>query len=210
MIGDEVKRAVEDLCVEVETRALAYHLPEDAAVVAWDTETTGLQGVVVQLGVVVLDAHGREVGVDSRLFAPLPTFPMEPGAFAVHKISPKRQADEGEPVSKCLQAFGELAQSASFRGVPLVAHNAAFDKRMLRNTATAAGCAFPEITTLCTMNLGRTVYTDANGKKKRPKNRDLYNLLIGGAPEDAQLHDAVEDARLTAHSFLAGRRNGYW
>ena len=157
-----------------------------------------------------LDATGREVGVDSRLFAPLEAFPIEPGALAVHKITPARQAAEGEPVGKCLRAFVELAQTASRRHIPMVAHNAAFDKRMVRNTASAIGFEPPQIESLCTMNLGRTVCTDAEGRKKRPKNRELYDLLIGGAPDDAFLHDAVEDARLTAQSFLAGKKRGLW
>ena len=210
-MAGEVERAVLDLCDEVETRALAYSLPEDAAVIAWDTETTGLHGVIVQLGIVALDSAGREVGVDSRLFAPLEAFPIEPGAVAVHKITSEQQAAEGEPVGKCLRAFVELAQTAARRRIPMVAHNAAFDKRMVHKTAKAIGLEPPEIESLCTMNLGRTVFKDAQtGRKKNPKNRELYNLLVGGAPEDEFLHDAVEDARLTAQSFLAGRKSGLW
>ena len=209
-MAGEVEGAVLDLCDEVETRALAYSLPEDAVVVAWDTETTGLHGVIVQLGIVALDSTGREVAVDSRLFAPLQAFPIEPGAVAVHKITRERQAVEGEPVDKCLRAFFELAQTASRRRIPLVAHNAAFDKRMVHKTAKAIGLEPPEIESLCTMNLGRRVFTDEQGRKKNPKNRELYDFLIGGAPEDEFLHDAVEDARLTAQSFLTGRQRGLW
>lgn len=202
---------VRGLCEEVEAQALRFQLPDGAAVVAWDTETTGLQGVVVQLGVVVLDAERVELAAQSRLFAPLPGFPIEPTAFRVHKISQSRQEREGEPVASCLRAFAALADCARRRGVPLVAHNAAFDKRMLRNTATAAQCAVSVPDTECTMQLGKRVYRGPDGRCKRPRNRDLYELLVGdAAPEEAQLHDAVADARLTAHSFLEGRARGLW
>lgn len=211
-MGTEVRDAVHRLCDDAETRALAYVLPPAAAVVAWDTETTGLNGVVVQLGVVVLDAARNELASSSRLLAPVTGFPIEPRALAVHKISRERQCWEGEPVAKCLRAFEHLVRTAKSRGVPVVAHNAAFDKRMLRNTARAVGYEPSEaVESLCTMMLGTLAVPHADGKRgKRLKNRELYERLVGEAPEDERLHDAVEDARLTAHSFLVGRDRGLW
>lgn len=206
----EVAAVLGEVCDEVETRGLEYDVPANTYAVAWDTETTGLNGAIVQIGVVFVDAAGNEIASDSRLLAPLPGFPTQARALAIHKITPERQKREGEPVSKCLLAFKRLVQSLKRRNIPLVAHNASFDERILRNTASAAGCDVPCPESLCTMTLGKTIYVDANGKNKSPKNRDLYNLLIGGAPEDAQLHDAVEDARLTARSFVEGRRVGHW
>ena len=206
----DVLETVRCLCDDVETRALAYELPERAAVVAWDTETTGLRGVVVQLGVVVLDEERNELSAHARMFAPLVEFPIEAGAFAVHKISRARQEAEGEPVPKCLAAFERLARVARERNVPMVAHNAAFDQRMLRCTAQAVGRPAPDVDSACTMLLGKRACVDERGKAKRPKNRELYERLVGEAPDEERLHDAVEDARLTAHSFLAGRSRGLW
>lgn len=201
---------VNSLCEEVEVRAFRYDLPERVAVIAWDTETTGLNGVIVQLGVVMLDSERNEVFSNARILAPIPEFPIEEMAYHVHKITRHRQQVEGEPVLQCIRAFEELSRKARERRIPMVAHNASFDKRMLRNTAKAISRHVEEPETRCTMVLGKRLIKSSEGKRKCLKNKDVYERLIGEAPEESKLHDAVEDARLTAHSFLVGRARGMW
>lgn len=216
MVEGDVVQALNDICERVQSEALAYQLDDRAAVVAWDTETTGLNGVVVQIGTVVLDRGGSELLAHSRMLAPLPNWPISDGAFCVHGITSAKQRAEGEPVKEALEAFAELAELARARGVPLVAHNAAFDKRMLRNTAREAGLEAESvqriegIESLCTMTLGKRVMEHRTGRKKRPRNQELFELLVGSLPTGTHLHDATEDARLTAHSYLSGRREGFW
>lgn len=212
-IHPEVVAAVDALCCSVETAALRYEVPLNAAAIAWDTETTGLNGVVVQLGVVCVDVDGVELFATSRMLAPIPGHPIEGGAYAVHGISEDAQRARGEPVRKSVEAFVDLARAARKREVALVAHNASFDRRMLRNTARAAGMADAEVEAVeseCTMLLGKRVSQARRGTNKRPKNSELYEMLVGPVPDAACLHDAVEDARLTARSFMAGRAQGFW
>lgn len=208
-IHPDVFATVDDLCSKVETEELRYEIPPNAAVIAWDTETTDLHGVVVQLGVVCVDAYGVELYATSRMFAPIPGHPIRGDAYAVHGISEDMQRTQGEPVCKSIEAFVELTRSAKTRNVTLVAHNASFDRRMLQNTARAVGMT-SDVESECTMLLGKRVSQVRRGTNKRPKNSELYEMLVGPIPKSARLHDAVEDARLTARSFVAGRAQGFW
>ena len=45
---------------------------------------------------------------------------------------------------------------------------------------------------------------------KPPKNIELYEALVGPVPEGTKLHDALADVRLTAASYAAGVRKGWW
>ena len=207
---DVVASVIDDLCEDVETTALCYTLPSNAFAIAWDTETTGLNGVIVQLGIVVVDIDGNELLTHSRLFAPIPDYPSESRAYAVHHISEAMQQKSGEPVIKSLLAFTSLAREARKRGITLVAHNAAFDCRILKNTARALGGDAVDMESECTMILGKRVSNAKHGTNRRPSNEALYNMLIGKVPDTVCLHDAVGDARLTAQSYVRGHKLGFW
>lgn len=203
----EVAAWLSDLCARVETRALRFNLDlTDAAVVAWDTESTSLVGVAVQLGVVVYDAVGNELAAESRLLAPLPGHEIEPRAEAVHGISNERLRREGEPAAVCIEAFNELTARCDARGVPVVAHNAPFDVRVMRRTAAAAGASFREFDAQCTLSLARRAHLPPPLKLQ-----NVYESVTGRAVSaDVQLHDACEDSRLCAALFCEGRRRSLW
>lgn len=207
----EVSSVVQFLVDAVETEGIRFSLDIDrAAVVAWDTETTSLHGVAIQIGVVALDVEGRELLATSRILSPL-GYPIDPRAFAVHGIPQERLEEEGEPAGKCVSSLVDLASRATSASVHFVAHNSAFDIRAIRKTADAAGVSFPSsFSSFCTMNAGKRAMEAVGRGSKRPKNGELYEALVGPVPKETILHDAVGDARLTAHSFLAGRRVGLW
>lgn len=211
IIDCEVKALVESLCATVEERCLRYALDMDrATVIAWDTETTSLNGVIVQIGVVALDENGDELLADSRIIAPIYGHAVEERALAVHGISDNRRVREGESATACIRAFGELVRLACEKSVPLVAHNSSFDERMLRNTCAAVGVDAPTFQGFCTMTNGRRAMRELRGTNKRPKNVELYEALCGMLPPDTPLHDAVADAKLTARSYIEGHRRGFW
>lgn len=207
----EVASVVQSLVDAVETEGIRFALDMDrAAVIAWDTETTSLHGVAIQIGVVALDAEGGELLATSHILSPL-GHPIDPRALAVHGISQARLEEEGEPAGKCVSSLIEINTRAASASVPFVAHNSAFDVRAMRKTAEAAGVRFPSsFRSFCTMTTGKRAMEAAGRGCKRPKNGELYEVLVGPVPKETILHDAVGDARLTAHSFLAGKRAGLW
>ena len=50
---------------------------------------------------------------------------------------------------------------------------------------------------------------DKNSRVKAPSNAELYRFITGAAPQQ-QLHDALEDCKVTAVGFLGGVSRGWW
>lgn len=184
------------------------------AVVAFDTETTGLRGAVVQAALVELDAHGVERDVFVGIVAPPPGYRMEAGAVRVHGITPERIAHEGVAAGPFFAELTHRLKRARDEGKRIVAHNAAFDEARLNETLAAHGVdGGPVGGVFCTMRSAKRHcgLVDRRGAPRCPKNAELYALLHGrDAAELGGLHDAAVDARVTAHAFLEGRRRGWW
>lgn len=187
-------------------------IPTETVALAIDTETTSLHGVVVQVGIVGLDAAAREVCCDALLVAPAPGHTVEPSAERVHGLSDAHVRRHGMDPRRALLRVAEVCCTARARGIPLVAHNASFDAASLRRTAQAIRQPPPVdgSAMVCTMQRSR-------GLAKRVKARGLFRnaelfeyLCNAKAPPDRDLHDAVADARLTARAYLAGHRRGLW
>lgn len=185
---------------------------DGAMVLAFDTETTGLTGVVCQVGCVAVGEDGCTMLAWQRLLRLPPGWRMEPGAQAVHGITEARLQADGDDATLALRELAQLLDLASRKGVPIVAHNASFDKRALLRTAEAVGAPNPlgTICVECTMQKSRVVAKALHGANRVMRNAQLYATLVAPPPPEAELHDAVADARLTAESFAAGRRQGYW
>lgn len=186
-------------------------VPWGTKVIAWDTETSSLVGVVVQLGVVGRGEEGEtfHYSTNVKLAAP---YRMEAGAEAVHGLSEELVSATGCDPSEALARMAEIVSVSKARKIPLVAHNASFDKRAVARTALAAQVADPlhGAEVACTMQLGRRVTKKVEGKSRPPKNVWLFETLCGALPHGVSLHDATDDARLTAQSYLAGIKDGYW
>lgn len=186
-------------------------VPWGTKVIAWDTETSGLVGAVVQLGVVGRGDEGETFSYSTNVKLASP-YRMEPKAEALHGLSEERVNSTGCDPSIALARMAEIVSVAKTRGIPLVAHNAAFDKKSIARTAVAAKVADPlhGAEVACTMQLGRCVKRRLEGKNVAPTNVWLFETLCGTLPHGVSLHDATDDARLTAQSYLAGIKDGYW
>ncbi|HQR21917.1 MAG TPA: exonuclease domain-containing protein [Burkholderiaceae bacterium] len=142
-----------------------------------DCETTGVDedDTVVEIAVVRLD--------DGAEFSSLinPGRPIPPMASAVHHLTDADVA--GAPHLADLE--GELRQFIG--GRTLVAHNAAFDSRMLPALGTAPW--------LCTMRLAKHLYPEAPGFSNQVLR---YWLGLAVDTRDLAPHRALADALVTA------------
>lgn len=103
-----------------------------------DTETTGVHADcrLVQLAWRVHDAAGALLEAHALVVAP-DGFEIPAGAAAVHGFTTARALAKGRPLGEVLRAF-----RATFRACPgatYVAHNMAFDDRVLRSELRRAG-----------------------------------------------------------------------
>ena len=161
-------------------------------VVVFDTETTGCTSYdeICQIA-----AAEYVHGTLSRTFARYicPTCEMNPWAEAVHGLSMDFLSEHGlEPEEAMLQFFEFVGDD-----VLLVAHNATFDMRMVRQECRKFGLAFAPrgVETCDTLTLSRRLRPDLPSHK--------LSYLIGALDIDGvNSHDALDDALACAGAFF--------
>ena len=196
---------------------------ERASFVVLDTETTGFtkKDVVLQFALGVFDEEGRLLSCYNRIWNLPPRVSIAKRAFRVHKISYSRLRREGLATAGQMRLVQAVLSRLQERGLPVVAHNATFDARMLQQTADAHGLGPLDWNLLasdvfCTMQRSRKILnlpSKNNPKRtKAPSNAELYRHLYKKRPGDAvgPLHEALNDCKLTALCFAAGRKRGGW
>lgn len=174
-------------------------LRDAANYVVLDTETTGLYGQVIELGIVTLSGA---VLLDERI---RPTCLVEPGAFGVHGIS---DAD----VAGC-RSFDEVWQDALalIAGREVITYNAAFD----RSACARSHTSFPEAHDwLCAMEDYAPRYGNWNEHYQSWTWASLAAACRreGVQTDDLRPHSAVGDALATARLIhaVAMSEPGYW
>lgn len=184
-------------------------------VVAFDTETTGLNGAVIQAAAVEISAGGVVVNTMSAIVPPPPNVRLEDAAVAVHGITHKRIQEESVPAAPFLIELVNYLNRSHVEGKMVVAHNSSFDETRLHKTLEWHGVTERLIfKPFCTMRNSKDhcMLMTARGKPKMPKNEELYRQLTGreASVDFGGLHDAVIDANVTAVSYVQGRRQGWW
>jgi DNA polymerase III epsilon subunit-like protein len=214
-------------------RPPAYEAEVEAARVRWaeriermrvdyavfDTETSGSSrgDVVIQLAFVLCSSDGRVQHAHSRLWRLPSGVRIGWPAYNVHKIGEARVRREGVAARGELADFFGLCLAMREAGKRLVAHNAAYDVRMLGLTAGRHELrdALPECAdaVFCTYrsSCGKGPFFTKQGRRKGAKNAELYSYLHGGQSwPGGDLHDALEDVKCTSASYAAGRKRGWW
>ncbi len=161
-----------------------------AEFLAVDTETNGLareRCELTEVGAVLVgggELHGRWsslVGVST---------PLSPGIQRFTGITQAMM--DGAPAPEVvLPAFAER-----LRGRVLVAHNASFDTRVLRQAFTRAGLDWPAPPVLCTVAMARRL-------APLQRRRGLAHLAEALGVEVGATHRALPDAELCAQVFCA-------
>ena len=167
-------------------------------VVAFDTETTGggPWDEICQIAAAeyVGGVPGRRLALYVR-----PTCRMNPFAQAVHGLSPAFLREHGLPPAEAMRRFFAFVGADAL----LVAHNAAFDLRMLRNECAKFALPFSAdaLETCDTLSLSRRLRPDL-------ENHRLGTLVEALALSTPKTHDALDDALACAgvfFSLLGGR-----
>ena len=175
--------------------------------VVYDTETTGSsrEDEVIQLGFVAFDGKGREVRRYEEVWRT--SRPSNPWAQRVHGIPPEEVAASRVSQAEGLREFQSVLYQLREEGGLLIAHNSAFDHRLVQQTAHRAGVdldwCVPEF---CTAKALKDVPTTERGTNC--KNGDVYQFV--GGPDLGRMHRALVDARATAYIFFHGKDSGWW
>ena len=171
-------------------RMAAY--ARNGRVVVFDTETTGCSAYdeICQIA-----AAEYEHGALSRTFARYicPTCEMNPFAEMVHGLSLDFLHEHGLEPEEAMRQFFEFVGD----DVLLVAHNATFDMRMVRQECRKFGLAFApqDVETCDTLALSRRLRPDLPSHK--------LSYLIGALDIDGvNSHDALDDALACAGIFF--------
>jgi len=184
------------------------------AYLVFDVETDGgSPTLVIQLAFIVFDDKHREVARGDELLRLPAGRTINPFSIGVHGITDQKLRDKGGDPVPALDAFFEWVGKVRAVDGRVVAHNAAGDAKHVTHTAAHYGLAHELLVVdcFCTMRCAtrRCGLVTPKGRLKPPKNAELYEVLHGHAP-NARLHDALEDVRVTAASYQAGRRAGWW
>jgi DNA polymerase III epsilon subunit-like protein len=175
--------------------------PDIGPLVFLDTETDGLEdGGVIELGAISVSANPDASG---------PLFPapdvlmghfwelMDPGgarvspfAMRIHGITPEMLRTHGAPAGEALRRFAEWVEWAAPKN--LVAHNAAFDRGMLRAAFARHGVAWRLPEFLCTVKMAKGLAVP---------NRKLGTLARHFGCDNRQAHRSITDAEVCAYVF---------
>lgn len=193
--------------------------PEDVCDFAvFDTETSGLsrQDCAIQVAIAFFDSDGNLIGSYDKLWKLPHGRRVSRGSYEIHKISDQKLAKEGVEALTELSRVSHIFATVKRRRKKIVAHNASFDARILKQTATQhefQGWTPSQEEVFCTMRSATPfcgLVSQKTGRTKAPSNAQLYNVLTGREPDAATLHDAFADVKVTGESYFRGRRAGWW
>ena len=147
-----------------------------------DTETSCLNGSILEVGAVSVDNTFKLVSTHEHLISPPDGTVINPKAMEVHGIT--YEMLEGKPY------FEEVAEEYNDAEV-YIAHNYNFDKRML----TKADKSFSKKKWLCTLKIARMAYPDAPSYKLM----ELFSYLglDKGWTYSGTAHRALYDCMVT-------------
>lgn len=166
-------------------------VPAELTFAVVDVETSGLDPKrhrIIQVAVVVTDAHGEIVDEWSTLVRP--RF-GRPGPTHIHGL---RRAD-----LRHAPRFAAIAPTLvhHLHGTVVVAHNADFDWGFLSRELQRAKVPVPGVGRLCTLRLSRSLDPDRQQRHRLADVCDRLGIVV------TQPHDAAADARATARALPA-------
>ena len=173
--------------------------PDALRPVFLDVETTGARRYSEIIEICIVDEQGQ------ALYHSLinPTTEIEPIATAVHGLTRKHVKDA--PLYP--EIHGEVIHHLSNRVV--IAYNASFDMRLLRQTVERYQLVFPALHTGCLMYAYakyREVYVELGNGRRRCKLHRLEEAVIAEKLGLIPFHRAEQDAQCTSRLFHVMRK----
>ena len=154
-----------------------------APFVAVDVETTGTSDVsrVIEIAAVRFSPDGTIVDSYSSILNPGRHVPLNPAAQKIHGITPQ-QVWAARPTAVVLEEFRQFVNGAG-----LVAHNLAFENKMLTSEYKLLDGPAPAWQGVCTLAAARTHF-------RMPSNK-LVNLIEDFELDAVNTHRALDDAK---------------
>jgi len=157
-------------------------------VVVFDTETSGLSPQrhdrIIEIGAVKLNENGIVDEFSSLIDADVL---ISPYAQAIHGISPQMLCGQPQP-EQVFRAFQQFVGQ-----LPLVAHNASFDRNFLHAEYARLGDRLTNKIE-CTLQLSRKRLANSPNHKLET----VYLVLGGVVDQNIKRHRALDDARMAA------------
>jgi DNA polymerase-3 subunit epsilon len=173
--------------VSLEQEHQRHDSPVRFAVV--DVETSGLSARrhrLLQIGVVVVDAHGVQLDRWSSFVRPRRRLWFRLGPRRIHGIN-RRTLRHAPPADAVLDTLIQRIE-----GCVVVAHNAPFDLAFLHQAARRAGRVLPVHASLCTLSLSRRLDPERRQSHRLSAICERYGVVLD------RPHDALADAEATA------------
>ncbi len=186
---------------------------EESSAIVFDTETSALNGHVIQLAIVLIDSNKKEIGEYNKYLKLDKSIKIDKRAQQVHNISEDVLNQMGVLPEEELLYIHLIFRICRYKHIQIFAHNALFDTRRLNETSQfyRLSDVLSVDDVVCTMKQSsiHCDLKDRNGKRKNPKCSELYFYLFG-MEYNGVLHNAIEDTRMTARCVIEGSERGYW
>lgn len=182
----------------------------------FDTETTGFpvdnqpddhpaQPHLCEVAATLYDNAGNLRQAIAMIVRP-DGFIIPPNVAALHGISQDMATEHGHQRTTVLRAFDRLMKSATM----IVAHNLAFDLRIMRIAYAREGWLFePPVNQFCTMTESADIVKvgrNQDGSWRWPKLAVAYQHFTGREMKNA--HQALADCAACKHIYEALRQQG--
>jgi len=207
---------VRTIVASLRPKQAAVTLPPKTAYLIFDTETTGLstRSVVCQMAMAFVNANHEILCMYNKIWKLPKGRYMSKRSMQVHGITPLQIRERGVwPASEMAQ-LDRTFKAAIAAKLPIVAFNANFDNRLLRQTAEALGVRswtleLRHLTCTCSRSRVHSDLRNVRGARKGFSNAELFFKFFKRTP-DGDLHDAATDVVVTACTYAMGCQKRWW
>lgn len=166
----------------------------------WDTEINNFkQNRLIQLAWDLIDTDAFNISLSkTSLFVKPYGWTVDEEGFHKGRFTNAQLEKHGVPLNEVLKVFLANVRQADY----LIAHNDAFDFRILQGESVRMNIPFPAFKSICTMTASKPylLLRSSTGAVKQPKLSELYFYLFEKEIDNA--HSADADVQACKESFF--------